>query len=174
MHFLRYEFQGRKTIHAHCVFRVIDGPSETELNLAFQEVPPAVSPEDAMKELGDVKADDPRVLKIMETWKNFTEVEAAKEKVIDFAASKMGISAVHPNPNPVAWPPPYGQTPFAPLVNPLRCDFGDIIKDERAILQNFERYEKIKIHFLFIILTQEFLINSLSNSKLFSHLQNTI
>ena len=80
-----------------------------------------------------------RTQNIQDASKTFQEVEEAKDKIIDFVTNHMGFSAVHPNTNPTAWPPPFGQTPYQDLDNPLRKDLGEILKDEDSILRNFER-----------------------------------
>ena len=45
---------------------------------------------------------------------------AAQEKVVHFAKKMLGVTAVHPQPDPAEWPKPEGRNPHKPPANVLR------------------------------------------------------
>ena len=61
------------------------------------------------------------------------ENEEAKQKLIDFSTNTLGVSAIHPNPDPKEWPAPYGSNVYCPPQNCLRQRFLEI-KDMKAQL----------------------------------------
>jgi hypothetical protein len=112
-----YEAQARGTIHAHLLLQIKGGPSNRDLENA---------------KLAE-KSNVPESKR--------AEIAAAKERAIKFACSQMGVSGVHPNPDPVNWPCPYGQdvhTP-APENNILRQDYTTLEQDESLK----DRYERL-------------------------------
>jgi hypothetical protein len=82
---IHYEAQARGTIHAHLLLRIKGGPSNCDLENAKL-------------------AEESNVPKSKQA-----EIAVAKEKAIKFACSQMGVSGVHPNPDPMNWPGPHGQ-----------------------------------------------------------------
>ena len=99
---IRYEVQNRGTMHAHMLLSLEKSISTKELQRAF------------MKPTEDSS----------ETEKN--ENKLAKYKLIDFSVNTVGVSAIHPNPDPKEWPSPYGSNVFCPPQNCLRRRFLDI------------------------------------------------
>ena len=107
---MRYEFQMRHAIHCHMIMTMKNGPSCEEMELAKQTCPKInhESTEDQIK-----RADD---------------INNAKNKMIEFNSLLAGIFALHPQLDPVHWPPPLGQNPYTPEINVLRepiKDFND-------------------------------------------------
>ena len=111
---VRYEVQARGTIHAHLLVRVKDGPSNKELEHAYL-VPPKT--DGALRQ---------------------TIVEA-QTKIIDFSTQVLGISAIHPNPEPSQWPGPYGQNVHTPPSNCLRARFNCL----NNTMEKREQYENL-------------------------------
>jgi hypothetical protein len=91
----RYEVQARGTIHVHMLLHIHNGPSHSDLEGAFQN-PDGVS--DERKE----------------------EVVRSQDRIVQFTSQMLGISAIHPNPNPQEWPAPFGQNVHTPPSNCLR------------------------------------------------------
>ncbi|MBM3938769.1 MAG: hypothetical protein FJ333_08995, partial [Sphingomonadales bacterium] len=67
------------------------------------------------------------------------EVELACEKVARFTAHTLGVTAVHPNKNPVEWPAPFGQNVHRPMANCLHVHFLDLLSQDEQKGQ----YEKL-------------------------------
>ena len=110
----RYEVQARGTIHVHMLLHVQDGPSHTDLERAFQN--PDGLPEERKE-----------------------EVLQSQDKIAQFTAETLGISAIHPNPVPQEWPAPYGQNVQTPPSNCLRQRYLDMSTQEQYKIQ----YEKL-------------------------------
>ena len=54
------------------------------------------------------------------------ENSAKVDKVINYAVNTLGVTRIHPQEDPVQWPPPLGQNVHVPLTNCLRKRFQDI------------------------------------------------
>jgi hypothetical protein len=107
---MRYEFQMRHAIHCHMIMTMKNGPSCKEMELAKEKCP----------KLNHESTDD--------QIKRADDITNAKNKMINFNSLLAGIFALHPELNPVDWPPPLGQNPYPPEVNVLRepiIDFDD-------------------------------------------------
>ena len=100
-HIVKYEVQARGTIHAHLLLQVRGGPSQLDLTNAYQDIstlqPTSVPP----------------VLRV-------------QDKIINYSSQLLGVSAVHPNPNPAEWPAPYGSNVHTPGTNILRQRFLEL------------------------------------------------
>ena len=57
------------------------------------------------------------------------------KKMINFNSLLAGVFALHPDLNPVNWPPPLGQNPYPPEVNVLREPIKDF--DDPYYLYNY-------------------------------------
>ena len=102
---VRYEVQARGTIHAHLLLRMKGGPSHQDMKNAYQDIS-----------------------KVLEEKKE--EIRTAQEKIVHHSTTVLGISALHPNPDPKEWPAPYGQNVYTPPTNCLRQRFLDIQNDD--------------------------------------------
>ena len=100
-HIVRYEVQARGTIHAHLLLRVKGGPSQLDLTNAHQ----------------DISTLQPT---------NVPPVLRAQDKIINYPSQLLGVSAFHPNPNPVDWSAPYGSNVHTPRTNILRQRFLEL------------------------------------------------
>ena len=92
---IRYEIQGRGTMHAHLLIRVGTGPSHIDLKNAYMVA-------------------NTLPLAFRQT------VLDAQAKIVKFSTQVLGISSVHPNSDPIEWPGPYGQNVHTPESNCLR------------------------------------------------------
>ena len=130
---IRSEYQARSALHWHIVARVqgIDLAlieeafthhfvvEEEKQRIGGQAYPTAEHYEQALtiaRENGHV---------IVEKG-NEDRVKFAYNKVIDFATTTLGLSAVHPESNWEDWPAPFGNNDQPPAVNPLRVELKDI------------------------------------------------
>ena len=118
-HIIRYEVQNRGTMHAHMLLCLKKSVSTMELQKAF--IKPTV--------------DMPNAEKLAN--------KEAKEKLIDFSVNTLGVSAVHPNPDPKQWPSPFGSNIYCPPQNCLRQRFLDI-NDMNAQYENL--INRVMIH----------------------------
>ncbi|XP_070182372.1 uncharacterized protein [Littorina saxatilis] len=101
---IRFEVQARGTIHAHLLIRIRDGPSHDDLEKAKTK-------SDVFEKLsGDEKQ----------------AITQSREKIIRHSCAQLGISAVHPNPDPSHWPGPHGRNVHTPATNVLRQRFLDV------------------------------------------------
>ena len=91
----RYEVQARGTIHVHMLLHIHNGPSHSDLEGAFQN--------------SDGVSDERK-----------EEVVRSQDRIVQFTSQMLGISAIHPNPNPQEWPAPFGQNVHTPPSNCLR------------------------------------------------------
>ena len=103
---LRYEAQSRGTMHCHMLLSLEKGISTKELQKALIKPTEEMSPREKM------------------------ESEQAKSKLINLSANTLGVSALHPNPDPKNWPAPYGNNIYCPPQNCLRQRFLDIPVNE--------------------------------------------
>jgi len=74
------------------------------------------------------------------------EVLEAREKVTRFSSHTVGISAVHPNPNPVNWPGPHGQNVYTPSVNCLRVPFLKVVSENEIVAQYERLINRCMLH----------------------------
>ena len=116
---IRYEAQNRGTIHAHMLLSLEKGISNEELQKAFRET----------------NGEMPVIEKV--------DIEQAKKKLIEFSVNTVGITAMHPNPDPKEWPSPYGSNVYCPPQNCLRQRFLDII-DMKSQYENL--VNRVMIH----------------------------
>lgn len=115
----RYEFQHRGAIHCHMVMSCSNGPTCDELDLAIGDFP----------KLNDDMTDEQK----KEAQDKIEQILESKRKLVDFASLQAGISAVHPELDPIKWPRPFGQNAAKPKTNVLRQNFTDIAHDKEAL-----------------------------------------
>ena len=163
---IRYEFQHRGCIHAHCLFSVKYGPSTKDLRIALGKIPPFEEPANssANPNLEPPEEEDQDMAEpaAPSEQRNFIEAEgrrrrreeekkqAIKEKqeeIIEFACLQIGLCALHPDLDPKNWPFPYGSNYKEPLVNVLRQPFDEITKDDDSIAQALTRLvNRVQLH----------------------------
>ncbi|KAL8586175.1 hypothetical protein ACOMHN_057737 [Nucella lapillus] len=115
---IRFEVQARGTIHAHLLIGVKGGPSKHDLEKARTK-------NDAYQKCtGDEKR----------------EIDECKDNVLTCSCANLGISTMHPRPDPANWSGPYGQDVHTPAVNILRQRFLDVSHNPDELQ---ERYEKL-------------------------------
>jgi hypothetical protein len=68
--------------------------------------------------------------------KDHEDVEEQRHLVEEFASLRLGLTAVHPEPNPQQWPPPEGPNRERPSVNCLRMLFTDLFQDPERLLED--------------------------------------
>ena len=129
-YFRRYEFQFRGSIHGHMVVEMKNGPTAKDLrdSLIKEGYP---KPEQAPKSDDDFtettfKEENGKIIEVKTRMKR-TYIEAtlnARENMIRFGVKEVGISAVHPNPDPHQWPAPHGQNVSKPKENIMRDQFN--------------------------------------------------
>ncbi|KAL8608853.1 hypothetical protein ACOMHN_066029 [Nucella lapillus] len=94
---IRFEVQARGTIYAHLLIGVKGGPSKHDLEKARTK-------NDAYQKCTD---DEKR------------EIDECRDNVLICSCANLGISTMHPRPDPANWPGPYGQDVHTPAVNIL-------------------------------------------------------
>ncbi|KAL8588035.1 hypothetical protein ACOMHN_065040 [Nucella lapillus] len=115
---IRFEVQARGTIHAHLLIGVKGSPSKNDLEKARTK-------NDAYQKCTD---DEKR------------EIDECRDNVLTCSCANLGISTMHPRPDPANWPGPYGQDVHTPAVNILRQRFLDVSHNPDELQ---ERYEKL-------------------------------
>jgi hypothetical protein len=104
---VRSEYQGRKALHWHIAARM-DGCRK------------------AIKVYGfDVRSSEDSFSQEEENYEDVSPEEQSsilesRQKVIEFAVNRHGLSSVHPQVNSKQWPGPEGQNVSKPLTNCLR------------------------------------------------------
>ena len=160
---IRYEFQHRGCIHAHCLFSVRYGPSTKDLRIALGKIPPFEEPVNSPPNPGlepPEAEDQDSETAAMSEQRNFFDaigrkneekknqaIQEKQEKVIEFACLQIGLCSLHPDLDPKNWPFPYGSNYKAPLVNVLRQPFDEIIMDNDSIAQALTRLvNRVQLH----------------------------
>ena len=132
---IRYEFQHRGAIHAHCLHAYPNGPSVPEMELCFDT---------SKMPTYDVQAQLDKYTKIVhrpdflnrneedrlyfqkqiihneQNLKLIESISSAKSKAKNFFVNELGISELHSSMNPNSWKPPYGNNFVEPIQNVLR------------------------------------------------------
>ena len=157
---IRYEFQHRGCIHAHCLFSVKYGPSTKDLRIALGKIPPFEEPVNTTG-LAPPEAEDQdsEMAAMPEQRKNFDAIrmrnnekkkqaiQEKQEQVIEFACLQIGLCSLHPDLDPKNWPFPYGSNYKEPLVNVLRQPFDEITMDNDSIAQSLTRLvNRVQLH----------------------------
>ena len=120
--FIRYEFQSRGAVHAHCILSVMDGPSLEDSELAFDDSIDSSAMEDIKEYFRlldlmaqrtvtkeDLDLDDLAAYRQgKEQFEKLRKIEAAKQIIIRYGSEHLGISCMHPNMDPHHWKRPYG------------------------------------------------------------------
>ena len=74
-------------------------------------------------------------------------VKESRKKVVDFTCNHVGITEIHPQPDPKLWPGPYGQAINAPIINCLTQDFCDTQLTEQLSNEDYERLvNRVQLH----------------------------
>ncbi|KAL8598153.1 hypothetical protein ACOMHN_043224 [Nucella lapillus] len=115
---IRFEVQARGTIHAHLLIGVKGCFSKHDLEKARTK-------NDAYQKCTD---DEKR------------EIDECRDNVLTCSCANLGISTMHPRPDPANWPGPYGQDVHTPADNILRQRFLDVSHNPDELQ---ERYEKL-------------------------------
>ena len=75
------------------------------------------------------------------------EVFQERQKTARFVIEDLGLSALHPEENPMLWPPPEGKNVHTPSVNCLRCQFEDIMSSDQSLLQDYQMMvNRVQLH----------------------------
>ena len=122
---IRFEFQNRGAIHAHCLLSSLDGPNQIDADLAFKtKLPPgdksrAQAYEDFKELTVESEIDQYRRTyfhnneqaekEAQECFNKLELIRKAREKYITFLVKKLGVSEINPNLDPKTWKPPLGQ-----------------------------------------------------------------
>ena len=146
--FIRNEYQSRGSLHWHIVAHVpgLEAPVQKEalgkyrfdLNSSGQEI--------------DENTEDTYELRLLRQYPVVTEekqasVEESRQKVVEFVADHVGLSAVHPQADPKRWPPPEGQAAEAPEIDCLREEDLDVFKNNEYTLADLERLiNRVNLH----------------------------
>ena len=129
---IRCEFQYRSTEHFHMVLRVRDGLSLDTVEDAFtQHYFDLVKSPEYLSE------------------KNLQEqqrVQPMRDQVVDFVVNRLGISTVHPEPDPALWPAPEGRNPSAPPVNCLRQTYDDAVEPTASLDDYINLVNRLEMH----------------------------
>ena len=139
---IRSEYQARSALHWHIVARV----HGIELELLEEAFSRHFVVEEEKKMIGSeqcpTEADFEQRLAIARRNGNIIveqgdedRVNYAYNKVIDFATTTLGLSAVHPENNTENWPVPFGNNEEPPAVNPLRVELKEI-EDQKVHYHN--------------------------------------
>ena len=115
----RFEFQHRGSIHCHMVMSSKYGPSCAEMELAMTKLP--------------VMSDCKNQKEVEEARITTEGIQKARNKMEKFNSIITGISAVHPEVDPVKWPAPWGQNVYKPSNDVLRTDFENFIEDPQKL-----------------------------------------
>ncbi|KAL8559939.1 hypothetical protein ACOMHN_016985 [Nucella lapillus] len=122
---IRFEVQARGTIHAHLLIRVKGGPSKHDLEKARTK-------NDAYQKCTD---DEKR------------EIDECRDNVLTCSCANLGISTMHPRPDPANWPGPYGQDVHTPAVNILRQRFLDVSHNPDELQGRYEKLvNRVMLH----------------------------
>ncbi|KAL8583186.1 hypothetical protein ACOMHN_053699 [Nucella lapillus] len=122
---IRFEVQARGTIHAHLLIGVKGGPSKHDLEKARTK-------NDAYQKCKD---DEKR------------EIDECRDNVLTCSCANLGISTMHPRPDPANWPGPYGQDVHTPAVNILRQRFLDVSHNPDELQERYEQLvNRVMLH----------------------------
>ena len=130
---IRSEYQARSALHWHIVARV-QGIELEVLEEAFSRHF-VVSEERKLIGGRDCPTEEAFQEKLAKARQNGVTIvqeedeeryHFIQEKVIDFAATTLGLSAVHPEMEWEAWPEPFGNNDQPPANNPLRVELRDV------------------------------------------------
>ncbi|KAL8609091.1 hypothetical protein ACOMHN_030432 [Nucella lapillus] len=122
---IRFEVQARGTIHAHLLIGVKGGPSKHDLEKARTK-------NDAYLKCTD---DEKR------------EIDECRDNVLTCSCANLGISTMHPRPDPANWPGPYGQDVHTPAVNILRQRFLDVSHNPDELQEIYEKLvNRVMLH----------------------------
>ena len=64
-------------------------------------------------------------------------IKAARTKLSEFNSHILGISAIHPEVDPVKWPGPHGQNVYKPPTNVLRDVFVDFMDNPSKMYEHY-------------------------------------
>ena len=134
---IRYEFQNRGAIHAHILLSCLNGPSAPELELALKTTLKS-NPKFLLENAIEENADSAEIEKLIQDVTNVEDAEKAMEKLTDFAALQIGVSCLHPNPNPLQWKKPYGQNVAEPVKHACREDILDMVSTPDSVSESYE------------------------------------
>jgi hypothetical protein len=144
--FVRNEYQSRGTLHWHMV-ACMDGIEAETARKAFKKYRfDMVSTDQQNFE------EDEEFQRIMAKYPPVTpaeqaEIEQARLDVATFATDHVGLSEVHPQPNPRLWPLPEGQAAEEPATNCLRLDNLDIVRSEEFLANDLELLtNRVQLH----------------------------
>ena len=161
---IRYEFQHRGAIHAHCLFSFEKGIGAEDMRLALKDLLNANAQEQLDTEMEKLKkfdemqanveakaasqpdpedsslqADLDTLSKLQEDLDKLRRGRLARIFIEEFTAREMGISASHPNFDVNQWKPPYGRNNVPPFENPMRMDFQDLMDTDEHLQESYER-----------------------------------
>ena len=131
---LRSEYQSRKAVHWHMAARM-EGLGLEDIRRACRkhdfDVRLSTEEEQLMSqaEMDQYRKDMQKEgidMDNLSTEQTKKEVEASRQRVIEFTTQDLGLSACHPQPDPKLWPGPEGQDVTAPATNCLRDNFLDV------------------------------------------------
>ena len=69
-------------------------------------------------------------------WEKICE---ARNKMAYFNSYTAGVSALHPEKDPVNWPAPHGLNVFKPAVNVTRQDFTEFANDPTKVYEHYTK-----------------------------------
>ena len=127
----RFEFQNRGTIHCHMIIICEKGPSCTDMFMANTPLPKVKTIDENGDEIETNEIDEKHPL--------FEKINEARNKMAYFNSYTIGVSAIHPEKDPVNWPAPHGLNVFKPAVNVTRQDFTEFADDPIRIYEHFTK-----------------------------------
>ena len=121
----------RSSEHFHMVLRVVKGLSLHTIHSAFSLSKFEVLTMNNEGDLSEVPEEEQR-----EAAEEHEAVEEHRRLVEQFSSLRLGLTAVHPEPNPQQWPPPEGPNRERPRENCLRMLFSDLFQDPEKLLED--------------------------------------
>jgi hypothetical protein len=144
--FVRNEFQSRGTLHWHMV-AYMNGLDAVAARKAFKTYRFDMVSTDQQnfeedEEFHRIMAKYPAV-----TPAEQADIEQARLDVATFATDHVGLSEVHPQPDPKLWPPPEGQAAEEPATNCLRLDNLDKVRSDEFLANDLELLtNRVQLH----------------------------
>ena len=113
------------------VLRVLKGLSLNTIHTAFKYSKFELLSLNKDNELSDVTPEEE-----LEAAEEHEAVEEQRRLVEEFAGLRLGLTAVHPERDPLQWPPPEGENREKPRENCLRVLFSDLFNDPEKLQED--------------------------------------
>ena len=146
---LRHEYQSRSSLHWHLAVRM-EGLLLADAEKAFKNYRFDLDWDET--DLTEMERENPEMQKLLRTHPVVSageqqRVEEARRRTVDFATNHLGISEVHPQPDPKEWPGPEGQALSAPQINCLTDNFLNFADNPDYLAADYERLcNRVQLH----------------------------